>query len=173
MEAGGGQRRDGGAAPPCPGRAPAVVVHAPGQARAALDLAGPRGVVLLSPPGAAGGMGAAWFLALVAEARAAAAGSASAREPPPHWAALDCADAPGSALAALRAGARLLVLDPAAPAFPAVTAAAAEVGAAVWPARPPALDLGARFDPERAAGGRRRLAEWLTGASVTNPPSGG
>jgi len=66
-----------------------------------------------------------------------------------------------------RAGARLLVLDPAAPAFPAVAAAAAEVGAAVWPERPSALDLG-RLDLRHADGrGRLRLAEWLTGDAVT------
>lgn len=108
-------------------------------------------------------MGAAWFLALVAQAADAAA-------PPPHWAALDCGNAPGFALAALRAGARLLVLDPVVPAFPAVASAAAELGAEVWPERPPALDLG-RLDLRRADGprGRLRLAEWLTGGAVTAP----
>ncbi len=174
MEAGTGQRRAAaaaaGAAPsPCPRDAPAVVAHTPGQARAALESAGPRGVVLLSAPGAAGNMGAAWFLALVAQARDGFGGGGRA-PPPPHWAALDCGAAPGFALSALRAGARLLVLDPAAPAFSAVAAAAAEAGATLWTERPPALDLG-RLDLRGAGGrGRLRLAEWLTGGAVTGPP---
>jgi hypothetical protein len=144
-----------------------VVVHTPEQARAALELAMPeRGVALLSAPAAAGNMGVAWFLALVSQALE----GLDAADRPPHWAVLDCGDAPGFALAALRAGARLLVLDPAVPAFGAVAAAAAEIGAEVWPERPPALDLG-RLDPRRAAGprGRVRLAEWLTGGAVTAP----
>ncbi len=172
MVAGTGQRREaagGAAAPPLPGPrdVPAVVAHTPGQALAALGLAGPRGVLLLSAPGAAGNMGAAWFLALVEQARGGLDGGTA---PPPHWAVLDCGGAPGFALAALRAGARLLVLDPAAPAFPAVAAAAAEAGAALWAERPPALDLG-RLDLRGPEGrGRLRLAEWLTGGAVTGPP---
>jgi hypothetical protein len=158
-----GQRRVIGS-PPRPGGAPAVVVHTPGMARAALALAGPRGVLLLSMPGAAGSLGAAWFLALAEQARD------GLPAPPPHWPVLDCGDAPGFALAALRAGLRLLVLDPAVPAFPAVAAAAAEVGAAVWRERPPALDLG-RLDLRDLAGrGHHRLAEWLAGGAVTAPP---
>ena len=145
-----------------------MVAHTPAEARAELELAGPRGVVLLSAPGAAGNMGAAWFLALAAQARDGLGGGA-----PPHWAALDCGGAPGFALQALRAGARLLVLDPAAPAFPSVAAAAAELGAEVWAERPPALDLG-RLDLRGADGlGHRRLAEWLTGGAVTGPPGVG
>ena len=170
MEAGTGQRRaaDGAAAAlplPGPRDAPAVVAHTAGQALAALELAGPRGVLLLSARGAAGNMGAGWFLASVALAR-----DGLVREPPPHWAVLDCGGAPGFALQALRAGARVLVLDPAVPAFPGVAAAAAEAGAALWAERPPALDLGL-FDLRGAGGarGRRRLAEWLTGGAVTGP----
>lgn len=171
MVAGTGQRR-GAAAPlcaPCPRGAPAVVAHTPAQARAALGLAEPgRGVLLLSAPAAAGNIGAAWFLALVAQA-AAGLDADGERPMPAHWAALDCGNAPGFALAALRAGVRLLVLDPAVPAFAAVAAAAAEVGGEVWPERPPALDLG-RLDLRRADGqGHRRLAEWLTGGAVTGP----
>ncbi|WP_135469305.1 hypothetical protein [Crenalkalicoccus roseus] len=134
---------------------PAVVVHDAAQAAAALALAGPGGVLLLSAPGAAGSLGAAWFLALVRRAAEGAPGV-------PHAAALDCAEAPGHALAALREGARLVVLDPACPAFPAVAAAAAEIGAAVLPARPPALDL--RDLDLRRPGGRAKLARWLSHA---------
>lgn len=132
--------------------APAVTVHDAAQAEAALAAAGPRGVLLLSAPGAAGSLGAAWFLAMVARA-------AQAQPQARYWAALDCADAPGHALAAIRAGARLLILDPACPAFPAVAAAAAEAGAAIWGARPPALDL-RRLNPRRP-GGWAKLAAWL------------
>jgi hypothetical protein len=150
--------------PPHPAEAaPAVVVHAAEQAAAALAAAaGPCGVLLLSAPGAAGSLGAAWFLALVARAAAEVPGRR-------HWAALDCGDAPGHALAAIRAGVRLLILSPACPAFPGVQAAAAEADATLWPARPSALDL-AGLDLRRE-GGRRRLADWLAGAPGDNPPT--
>ena len=131
---------------------PAVTVHAAGQAIAAVAAAGPRGVMLLSAPGAAGFAGPAWFLALAAQAAARFPGT-------PVEAALDCADAPGTALAAIRAGARRVVLDGACPAFAAVAAAAAEAGARLMPERPPSLDLG-RIDAGRPAGAAR-LAAWL------------
>lgn len=134
------------------GPPPAVVAHDTAQATAALRLAGPRGVLLLSAPGAAGSLGAGWFLAMARQAAEAVPGV-------PHQAGLDCGDAPGHALAALRAGARLLILDPACPAFAAVAAAAAETGARVWTARPPALDL--RGLDLRRPGGRARLVAWL------------
>ncbi|WP_206035544.1 hypothetical protein [Roseomonas sp. HF4] len=131
---------------------PAVTVHGLHQAEAALAAAGPRGVLLLSAPGAVGFAGPAWFLALAAEA--------SRRHPGRRMAAaLDCADAPGTALAALRAGATIVVLDGACPAFPALTAAAAEAGARLLPGRPRALDLG-RLDLRRRAD-LARLAAWL------------
>ena len=147
------------------GFGPAVVVHAPAEAALALALAGPAGVVLLSAPGAAGSLGPAWFQAIVAAAAAASPGVA-------HLAVLDCADAPGQALAALRAGLRAVVLAPC-PASAAVAAAAAEVGAAVWAARPPALDLG-RLALDRP-GGRARLQAWLRpdGAACPGPPRRG
>lgn len=140
---------------------PAATVHGLVEAEAALAAAGPGGVLLLSAPGAAGFAGPAWFLAMVAEA--------AARHPGvPHRAALDCGDAAGTALAALRAGARLLVLDGACPAFAAVAAAAREAGAAILPERPPALDLG-RLDLRRRAD-MARLAAWL---AIEAPQEGG
>jgi hypothetical protein len=80
----------------------------------------------------------------------------------PHHAALDCADAPGFALAALRAGVPVVLLDRASPAWPAVAAAAAEAGAVLLAERPPALDLG----PVnlRRPGGLALLARWLAAA---------
>jgi hypothetical protein len=143
-----------GQQPAAPEDAPAVVVHGAAHAAAALAAAGPRGVVLLSAPGAGGFLGAPVFLRIIAEAAAAHPGV-------PHRAVLDCGDAPGFALAALRAGACTVVLDPACPAWPAVAAAAAAVGATVLPERPGALDM-ACLDLRRAAG-RSLLAAWLSG----------
>ncbi|MBW6398790.1 hypothetical protein KPL78_13080 [Roseomonas sp. HJA6] len=131
---------------------PAVVVHALAQAEVALAAAGPAGVMLLSAPGAGTFAGPAWFLALAAEA--------ARRHPGKAWvAALDCADAPGAALAALRAGTRIVVLAGACPSFPAVAAAASEAGATLLPARPAALDLG-RLDLRRRDD-LARIAAWF------------
>jgi hypothetical protein len=127
---------------------PAVLVHGRMEAEAALALAGPRGVTLLSAPGMAPGA----FLALVA---------AAARPGVPHEVMLDCADAPGLALAALRAGLRRLVLAPC-PASGAVAAAAEECGAELRTEAPPALDAG-RIDLT-SPGGRNKLAHWLCSA---------
>jgi hypothetical protein len=137
------------------GDPPAVTVHAAAEAALALSLAGKRGVLLLSAPGAAGYLGPDWFLGIIVAAAAAAPGV-------PHKPVLDCADAPGQALGALRAGLRDLVLDPACPAFAQVAAAAAALGGRVRDVRPDALDLG-QFDLTRD-GARARLAAWLAGA---------
>lgn len=156
MATGTGQRQraeaPGGPDDPDP---PAVTVHDAGDAALALSLAGPRGVLLLSAPGAAGSLGAPWFLAILAQARAA-------HPEVVHGAVLDCADAPGHALAALRAGLRDLVLDPACPGFAQVAAAAAELGGRLRAARPPALDF-ATLDLRRP-GARAKVAAWLAAA---------
>lgn len=136
------------------GDPPAVTVHAAAEAALALALAGERGVLLLSAPGAAGFLGPAWFLGIVAAARAAAPGV-------PHKAVLDCADSPGQALGALRAGLRDLVLARDCAAFAAVAAAAVEAGGRIRAVRPPSLDLG-RLDLGRV-GARAKLAAWLSG----------
>jgi hypothetical protein len=130
---------------------PAVVVHGLADARQALRAGRP--VTLLSAPGAALFAGCLWWRELLAAARAAHPATPAADV-------LDCADAPGPAMAALRAGQRLLVLAPAIPAFAAVRSAAATLGAIVLAERPPALDLA---EP----GARRRLARWLADAAVT------
>jgi hypothetical protein len=129
-----------------------VVVHNAAQAAAALAAAGPDGVVLLSAPGAAASLGPAWF-------RALAAAAAASRPGVPHWAVLDCGNAPGLALAALRGGFRTLVLDAACPAFARVSALATAAGGVVLAARPAALDL-SRIDLRRP-GGLDMLAQWL------------
>ncbi len=124
-----------------------VIVHGLDDARAALRPG--YSVTLLSSEGAALFAGCLWWRELVAAARA--------RHPAtPVQDVLDCADAPGQAMAALRAGQRLLVLSPACPALGAVQAVAAALGGAVLTARPPALDLG---NPTARLG----LAGWLAG----------
>lgn len=120
-------------------------MHGLAQARAALRPGFP--VVLLSAPAAAGYAGCLWWRELVAAARAAHPAT-------PALDVLDCGAAPGHAMAALRVGQRLLILDPACPAYQAVAGAAATLGAHVLPVRPPALDMAAR-------GAQRRLAGWL------------
>ncbi|NMJ42576.1 hypothetical protein GWK16_15120 [Roseomonas sp. JC162] len=141
---------------------PAVTVHALAHAEAALTAAGPAGVALISAPGAAGFLGPAWFLALAAEA--------GRRHPGAAWdAVLDCADAAGTALAAIRAGARCLVLAADATGFAAVAGAAAEAGVVLLPSRPPSLDL-ARLDLRRRAGAAR-LAAWLAMEAPQGSPT--
>jgi hypothetical protein len=126
---------------------PAVTVHGLDEMLAALRPGRP--VTLLSAPGAAGFAGCLWWRALIAQALAAFP-AAEALE------ALDCADAPGQAMAALRVGQKLLVLARDCPAFPAVVAAAAGLGAVVLERRPASLDLA---EP----GAARRLEAWLRG----------
>jgi hypothetical protein len=134
---------------------PAVTVHDAEGATLALSLVGGRGVLLLSAPGAAGSLGHGWFLAIIAAAAEAFPGA-------PHEAVLDCTNAPGQALAALRAGLREIILDPASPAFGQVAGAAAEVGARLHTTRPDSLDLGP-LDLSRP-GARAKLAGWLASA---------
>ena len=124
---------------------PAAVVHGLPHLRQAL--APGRPVTLLSGPGAALYAGCGWWRALMAMG----AGG--------HPDILDCGDAAGRALEALRAGCRLLVLDGALPSWPLVSARAAAYGGFLLPARPPALDLA-------QPGAHRRLERWLAhGAS--------
>ena len=118
---------------------PAVIVHGLAQAKLAVA-AGP--VTLLSARGAALYAGCGWWRALVEASQTAGPDI------------LDCADAPGRAMEALRAGCRLIVMDAALPATPLVTARAATIGATVLTVPPPALDLA-------APGAARRLEAWL------------
>ena len=124
----------------------AVVVHGLADARNALAPGLP--VTLLSARGAALYAGCLWWRALVATARAERLHLAVADI-------LDCADAPGRALEALRAGQSLLVLEPC-PGRADVEGAAAECGAVLLAMRPPALDLAS----PRAL---RQLQCWLAG----------
>lgn len=83
-------------------------------------------IVLRSAPGAGAFAGAGFWRALVALAHQQFPGRIEADI-------LDCADAPGAAMAALRAGCRHVALDAGCPAFYAVSAAAAAIGASVLP----------------------------------------
>lgn len=117
----------------------------------------PGGALLLSAPGAAAFLGPGAWRALMALA-------------PGFPDALCCGDAGGDALAALRADCRVLVLEAASPAFDVVAGAAAEAGARLLPARPPAFELDG-IDLRRPAG-RSRLADWLAGRHDTAAPLG-
>jgi hypothetical protein len=124
----------------------------------------PRGVVLLSAPGAAAWPGARVVAAMVEAATRAHPGV-------PHGAILDCGAAPGLALDALRRGWRGLILDLDCRAFGAVAAAATEVGASVMSARPAALDL-SPLDL-RKPGGRAIVARWLSAPDLGGPGDSG
>ena len=127
------------------GRYPAVVIHGLPDARATLSFGVP--VTLLSAPGAALFGGCSWWLALVGHTRAEFANTAIDDI-------LDCADASGLAVGALRIGQRAIVLDPAAPGWESVVAIAASLGAEVLAHRPEAIDMS---KPAEA----RRLHHWL------------
>ncbi len=134
---------------------PAVVVHGLADARAALAVGAP--VTLLSAPGAALFAGCLWWREVVAAARA---------EYPEAVVTdiLDCADASGMAMAALRSGLCRLILWPAASGWQAVAAIAERDGGFVLTQPPKALDMA-----ERNA--IRRLPAWLRlpGAPAMSP----
>jgi hypothetical protein len=121
---------------------PCVVIYGLRDARAALAPGLP--VTLLSAPGAGVYAGCGWWRAVIAAAGA------------PHDI-LDCADAPGRALEALRHGQSALVLLEHTPGRDAVTRVAKARRAQLLAARPPALDLA---DPDAL----RLLPGWLAGS---------
>jgi hypothetical protein len=127
------------------GQYPAVVVHGLADARVVLAIGCP--VTLLSASGAALFAGCGWWRALMERVRAERPDLAIDDI-------LDCADATGLALGALRLGQRRIVLDPASPGWSSVAAIAASLGAEVLTLRPPSIDMA-----DRAAA--RRLPDWL------------
>ncbi len=129
---------------------PAVIVHGPGDARAALAPGLP--VTLLSAPGAAVFAGCLWWRQVVTAAQKANPAAESTDI-------LDCADASGMALAALRSGVCRLVLWPQAPGWAAVAAIANRQGGFVLTGAPLALDLA---EPNAI----RRLHRWLAGFDI-------
>jgi hypothetical protein len=129
------------AAPPC------VIVHWAPEVRAVRALAGGAPVRFLSAPGVASYLGVEGFRAVLAAEGALPLGI------------LDADEAPGHALAALRAGFRAVVLAPQVPAFPALAELFAAEGAQLLPHAPAALDL-ARVQLHKPQG-KRHLARWL------------
>jgi hypothetical protein len=127
------------------GQYPAVVVHSLADARVVLAHGQP--VTLLSGEGAALYAGCGWWRALT---EAACAEFPSV----PMVDFLDCADAPGKALAALRIGLLNLILSPDVPGHARVAAIVGGLGGVLLSERPPALDLA-----EPAS--HRRLHEWV------------
>ena len=126
-------------------RHPAVVIHGLADARAVLAVGRP--VTLLSGPGAALYAGCGWWHALIIRARSEYAGVTFDDI-------LDCADASGLALGALRIGQRRLVLTPDAPGWASVVSIATSLGGEIFTSRPPALDMAEH-------GAARRLHDWL------------
>ncbi len=101
-------------------------------------------LVLMSGRGAAGYAGPAWFMEIVAQAQA--------KHPKVAVAAiLDCAHAPGRALAALRLGVKTLRLGGNPKARARVAEIARKLGATLDGTDYSLLDLGAAKDPQRAA----------------------
>lgn len=124
---------------------PAVTIHGLEEARRALTPGRPA--VLLSAPGAGAWAGALWWRRLI--------DLLHVEFPEISFSdLLDCGDAPGAALAALRTGCRALVLSRAVPAWPAVAALARTLGAELQSVRPESLDLA-------MPGAEGRLDSWL------------
>jgi hypothetical protein len=130
---------------------PAVIVNGLADAVAVLRAARGAPVMLLSAPGAALFAGCLWWREVVRQAREAVPDSDAADL-------LDCADAAGIALSALRVGQKAIVLAEDAPGRAAVVAVARRMGASVLADAPPALDLA-------DSGTARRLAAWLHDAA--------
>ncbi|EKN00143.1 MULTISPECIES: hypothetical protein [Acidocella] len=120
---------------------PAVMVH--GLSAARMALAPGLAVTLLSAPGAALIMGAAWWCALLRDSGHAGPSL------------LDCADAPGRAAEALALGCQGLILAPC-PAWPEIATQARRNGAILLATAPAYLEL--RLKPCE-----KRLISWLGG----------
>jgi hypothetical protein len=136
------------------GDAKAITVHTLRQAKAAAAAAAQTGipVLLLSAYGAAGGVGPAWFAAVIDAAKAAYPEASLEGL-------LDCAGTPGYALAALRQGLKRIRYD--GPAYDAIADIAAQGGATVRRERPTALDLATLPD----ADGPEAMAALIAGCS--------
>ncbi len=123
----------------------ALVVHGTEDARqgaaAARDLNAP--LTLISAPGAAAYAGPVWFLALVEQARAVSPET-------PIGGVLDCADDPGHAMAALRAGVEAIVFMGDDTVSDKLATLAEASGAVVLRRRPPCCDPDSARDKQAA-----------------------
>jgi len=126
-------------------QAAVIVVHERAHAEAALAAAEElaRPVVLLSPPGAAAFMGAAYFQAMIARAMSDHPGARV-------LAVLDCGERAGEAMGALRQGIEAVCFRGPAAVAGKLRDIARQQGAAVIETRPDALDL-AGVDDARGA----------------------
>jgi phage tail sheath gpL-like len=133
---------DCGAMPKAPR---SVIVHGLAHARAAAAAAAALDVPvrIRSAQGAASYGGAGWFMEMIDIVRAE---YPTAR----IEASLDCADAPGHAMAALRRGARMIRFRGTRTTNPKIAELAASQGAMMDTARAAPLDLFGIADPERA-----------------------
>ena len=122
-----------------------IVVHSLDHARAAVAAAAAlgTGVTLVSAPGAGAYVGPGWFRAMVDEAAAGFPGT-------PVTAVIDCGDEPGTALAALRAGFRRVIVTTRADARARLDDIAAAMGAIIEAPDGTALDLLAVRDCDAA-----------------------
>ncbi len=128
--------------PPYP---PAIIVYGLDHAHAALAGGGP--VTLLSAPGAGVYAGCGWWRAVVHVAR-------QTHPRRDFMDILDCGDAPGRALEALRAGQTLLILRCAPLIWADIADRAARQGATLLAVPPPALDLA-------KPGATQQLRAWI------------
>lgn len=121
-----------------------VRIHSLDHARAALSAAAGAPVVLESPPAAAGNLGVGWWREVLRLTAAEFPGT-------PFEAVLDCGDAPGHALAAIRAGVPAIRLDAEEPVRARVAAIAAQADTILCgTAGEDLVDLLAERDPEAA-----------------------
>ena len=90
-------------------------------------------VILLSPPGAAGFMGAPWWMAMMKQCRTL---QKEEQAPLPFIDVLDCGSQAGRAASALTQGQKHIVFDPASPQKKAVEMLAMSLGATVLFERP-------------------------------------
>lgn len=120
---------------------PQIVVHSLDDAIAALRAAKAcnTAILLASAPAAAGFAGPAWFHELAQQAAAAVPGAE-------FIAVLDCADAPGHALAAIRTGVAAIAIDLADTRRAPLPDIAAQAGVAII-----AIDYANAFDMQNTA----------------------
>lgn len=133
-----------------------IIVHSLAEARAALAAAAALGkdVTLASAPAAGSYAGPGWFKALTDQATRAVPDARCDTV-------LDCGDAPGIALAALRLGLKRVRFTGKADATRRLAAIGAALDATVESDEKPALDLRGLRQPEA------RCRAWLAGDAVT------
>jgi len=125
---------------------PVIIVHDADQAVAALTAAAATGqaVILASAPGAAGCAGVGWWAALTAQAHLQVPDADG--QP-----VLDCGDAAGLALAALRQGVAAIAVHSALPSYPALAEIADRMGGRLVDLNRPTLDLAGARDAVAAS----------------------